>query len=402
MKSLINESILSTDVHEELKILHVIDSVNPDNGGPIEGVNQLARNLSGSNVSITVVCSDKPDAPWLQSKNDLKIHALGPVYTSFRYNPRLVPWLSANAKSFDIIVVNGIWQYHGFAVQRVYKKIGIPYVVFTHGMLDPWFKKKYPFKHFKKWLFWPWSDYQTLKHANAVIFTCEEEKILARKSFWLYRANEIVCSYGTSAPPKNSHELSKKFLDQYEHLKGKRILLFLGRIVEKKGCDILIKAFAKISDRDPDLHLVIAGPDTMGLRAVLIALAEALGISNKITWTGMLQADDKWGAYYSSEVFCLPSHQENFGIVVAEALACGIPVLISNQVNIWREIQSYAAGFVDEDTEDGTMRNLNRWLSLDPVSFSNMKLQAELCFQSNFNISKSALNYKSILEGFKS
>jgi glycosyltransferase involved in cell wall biosynthesis len=104
----------------------------------------------------------------------------------------------------------------------------------------------------------------------------------------------------------------------------------------------------------------------------------------------MLQGDMKWGAFYAAEVFCLSSHQENFGIVVAEALACGKPVLISNKVNIWREIEADKAGFVDADTVDGTVRNFERWLALSTPEYAAMSDRAVVTFKSRFHIDRAA------------
>jgi glycosyltransferase involved in cell wall biosynthesis len=223
--------------------------------------------------------------------------------------------------------------------------------------------------------------------------------LLARESFWLYKAKEAVTAYGTSDPPINAIELNNTFLAEYPELVGKRIFLFLSRIQEKKGCDLLVAAFAAVANRDERLHLVMAGPDQAGWVSALKQQAEQLGIGHKITWTGMLQGDRKWGAFYSSEVFCLPSHQENFGIVVAEALACGKPVLISNKVNIWREIESDVAGFVDQDTVDGTISNLVRWLALSPSEAKVMSLSATRCFNSRFRIERAAMRLIEIIEG---
>ena len=195
-----------------------------------------------------------------------------------------------------------------------------------------------------------------------------------------------------------SERLKNSFLKAHPEIIDKRVILFLSRIVEKKGCELLIRAFARIAINDNTIHLIMAGPDSEGLVANLKIEAQKLGVSSRISFVGMLYGDDKWGAFYSCEVFCLPSHQENFGIVVAEALACSIPVLISNKVNIWREIESYGAGFVDDDTEEGTFRNLERWLNAR--SYSNMKVQARLCFENCFHITKVGNNLLKILMEF--
>lgn len=340
--------------------------------------------------TVDVVCLDDPSAPWLSDTRLSRVIALGPAKLGYAYTPKLVPWLRQHASDYDAVIVNGLWQYTGFAAWRALAGTKTPYFVFTHGMLDPWFKHTYPLKHLKKWLYWPWAEYRVLRDARAVIFTCEEERLLARQSFWLYRANEAVTSYGTSSPPANGPELAHSFLATYPQLQGKRIALFLSRIHEKKGCDLLLEAFAQVAGQDERLHLVMAGPDQTGWATALKAQAERLGLAHRIFWPGMLQGDAKWGAFYAAEVFCLPSHQENFGIVVAEALACGKPVLISNKVNIWREIESDAAGFVDEDTAAGTVRNLNRWLALDAVAYAQMAERARQCFAQRFHIQRAA------------
>ncbi|MQU61112.1 glycosyltransferase, partial [Pseudomonas helleri] len=276
-----------------------------------------------------------------------------------------------------------------------------PYFVFTHGMLDPWFKRTFPLKHLKKWLYWPWGEYLVLRDAKAVIFTSEEERTLARQSFWLYRANEVVTAYGTSSPPDEELLLSEKFLSDYPSLKGKRIVLFLSRIHEKKGCDLLIKAFAKVAKQDESLHLVMAGPDQAGWTSELKELSLQLGITERITWPGMLQGETKWGAYYASEVFCLPSHQENFGIVVAEALACGKPVLISDKVNIWREIEEDEAGFIGADNLEGTIQNLQRWLDLTHPAYLQMSERAKASFSQRFHTQRAAKRIVEIIKEYR-
>src|SRR5262249_15848954 len=147
-------------------------------------------------------------------------------------------------------------------------------------------------KHLKKWLYWPWAEYRVLRDANAVCFTCEEERRLARKSFWLYRCNEKVVAYGTAAPAGDPEKQKKLFFARHPETQDKRIVLFLGRIHLKKGCDLLIEAFSKMvkgmtDGLSPPFHLVLAGPDQAGWSARLRMLANSLGISQRITWTGM-------------------------------------------------------------------------------------------------------------------
>ena len=374
-----------------MKILHIIRSVNPKGGGPIEGVTQLSHYYEdhcdcGLGCHTEVLSMDSPEDDFVKSAS-IRVHAIGHSNIGgYGYTAKLKPWLQVHAHEYDAIIINGIWQYHSFGAWRALKKLGIPYYIFTHGMLDPWFKKAYPLKHLKKWLYWPWAEYRVLRDAEAVLFTCEEEKRLAPQSFWLYKANGIVVNYGTKQSPAGKEHFQNLFLAKYPKLSGKRIFLFLSRIHEKKGCDLLIEAFAKVCEEDPLLHLVMAGPGSQALLKKLKTLAEQLGIAERITWTGMVQGDDKWAAYYASEAFVLPSHQENFGIVVAEALACGLPVLISDKVNIWREIEADGAGVINTDTVDGTVKTLLRWLSLNIEGRNKMAAQAKLTFENRFTI----------------
>lgn len=379
-----------------LRILNLISSVDPGGGGPIEAVVKLHAEFVHAGHHSEVASMDDPQAPWV-AECPAPVHALGPAASGYGYTPRLLPWLRENAANYDAVIVNGLWQFHGLAAWRAFAGTSTPYYVFTHGMLDPWFKREYPLKHLKKWLYWPWAEYRVLRDARAALFTCEEERLLARQSFWLYRCNEEVTSLGTAPPPSNGDELAAEFLAVYPALKGKRIALYLSRLHEKKGCDLLIEAFARIA-ADPDVVLVMAGPDQTGWMAELKALAERLGISDRITWTGMLRGNLKWGAFYAAEVFCLPSHQENFGIVVAEALACGLPVLISDKVNIWREVEQAGAGIVKDDSLSGTEQLLRQWLAMRPQEFHAMQKAAKQCFDHRFRIDQVAKTVVSVIE----
>jgi glycosyltransferase involved in cell wall biosynthesis len=387
-----------------MKILHSIRSVNPEQGGPIEGVKQVSRIHREDGHDVEIVSLDSPDAPWVKDC-PLKVHALGPVAGNYGFTHGLVPWLRGRASGYDTVIVQGLWQYHSLGVWRALRGSPMPYYVFPHGMLDPWFKRTYPLKHLKKWLYWPWAEYRVLRDARAVCFTCEEERRLARQSFRLYQCAEQVLNYGTSAPPDNPDGMKELFFRKYPHLRDKRIILFLGRLHEKKGCDLLLKAFHKLISGNSDFaadstraHLVIAGPDQTGWLRKLKALAASLGIKDRVTWPGMLTGDLKTGALWTAEIFALPSHQENFGIAVVEALACGVPALISNKVNIWREIEQDQAGLVENDDEAGAFNLLRRWFSLSADQRREYRAQARCCFASRFEIRRAARSLTALLE----
>jgi glycosyltransferase involved in cell wall biosynthesis len=336
-----------------------------------------------------VATLDAPGESWVTGFG-APAHGLGPGAGFYGYSARFVPWLRQHASDYDAIFVRGLWQYHSFGTWRALHGSKCKYFIFTHGMLDPWSKRRYPLKHIKKWLYWPWAEYRVLRDAQAVLFTSEDERMLARQSFWLYRCREAVVSYGTAAPSGDLETQKQVFLARHPELGGKRLLLFMGRIHPKKGCDLLIEAFARVLGCDSNWWIVMAGPDQMGWQKSLIELARTAGVAGRICWTGMLTGDLKWGLLRSAEVLALPSHSENFGIVVAEALACGLPVLISNRVNIWREIVEDKAGLVASDTLEGTERLIRNWIDLSADDRFQMRERARQCFFDRFEIQKAA------------
>ncbi len=370
-----------------MRILHIIGTLNPEAGGPTEAVRVLLG-FGPIGYGGEVVTLDAPDAPFLKDF-PFPIHALGPIHTVYGYTPKLRPWLEQNRDRFDGIVVNGLWQYCGYAAWRVFRRRK-PYVVFTHGMLDPYFKHRFPLKHLKKWLYWLPAEYWILRDAFRVLFTSTAEERLARESFWLSHWNGYVVPYGASAPPFAPDHLRQCFFRRVPTVAGRRFLLFLGRIHQKKGCDMLLDAFAEIAAENPDLHLVMAGPDQQGWAADLRRTAEQHGIADRVHWPGMLRGEAKWGAFCASEAFILPSHQENFGIAVAEALACGTPVLLADKVNIAEEIATYGAGFVEPDTPAGTLRLLRRWLALPEADRAHMRQRATACFHERYDMRENA------------
>ncbi len=385
-----------------MRILHSIDSVNIKGGGPIEALIQISIVNQKQGHTIEVVSLDDPGSDWVRNCR-FKCHAMGPSMKKYGYTSRLLPWLRAHRHQYDVIIVHGLWQYSSFGIWRALHATNTPYFVFPHGMLDPWFKHTYPMKHLKKWLYWPWGEYRVLRDAKAVLFTCESERELARQSFWLYCCKEMVVSFGTAAPPDEAEEQRRAFFAEFPRLMDKRCLLFLGRLHVKKGPDLVLRAFAKIlrsrgASHTAALHLVMAGPGDFAYSQSLHLLAEQLGLQDRITWAGMLTGQIKWGAFRAAEAFVLPSHQENFGIAVAEALACGLPVLISNKVNIWHEIEQANAGFVALDNDLGTELLLQQWLDADQERWASMSRNASRLFAEKFDVERAAPGLISVLE----
>ncbi|HZL26047.1 MAG TPA: glycosyltransferase, partial [Acidobacteriaceae bacterium] len=299
------------------------------------------------------------------------------------------PWLRANRARFDGVIVHGLWTYPSYAAWRTLPG-HTPYVVFAHGMLDPWFKRAYPLKHLKKWLYWLAAQYWILRSAHRVLFTTATERDLARKSFWLSHWTPVVVPLGVEPaqlPTEAAHEAFYKLCPE---VRGHRFLLFLGRIDPKKGCDLLVQALADRFFKRNDFHLVMAGPDPNHWTTELKALAEQLEVSNRIHWPDMVTGIAKAAAFDLCEAFILPSHQENFGLAVVEALAAGRPVLISDKVNIAPEIAADQCGIVEEDSLLGTVSLLVGWAALSPDQRTAMGQRALTTFATRYDMRTNA------------
>jgi len=365
-----------------MKILHAISSIDPRHGGTSEAVVQLSREAIRHGHEIEIASIDDPSGAWIR-EFPLPLHALGPGKTAFQYSGKFQAWLQENIPRFDAVVSHALWQWTGVAVRTACGGHH-PYFVFPHGMLDPYFDQ-FPLKRLKKSFFWPWADRRVLRDARAIFFTSEEERLGAHRSFPSLRGNDVIAPLGIDEPPAFTPAMEAAFAEKLPGLEGRRYLLFLGRIHLKKGCDLLLRAWSQLAAAHPELCLVMAGPDQTGWTSELQTITR-----ERVFWPGMLTGDAKWGALHGAEAFVLPSHQENFGIAVAEALACATPVLISKKVNIWREIVAAGGGFAQDDTDSGTSALLHDFLALDPAAKTALRRSARQCFENHFRLSSAA------------
>ena len=365
-------------------LLHVVRSLDPAQGGPAELVRQLCAAHAATGVRSEVAALDASSpAEWPSP-----VHAF-PGHGKYGWAPSFTNWLRAHAAEYEGVFVHGLWQWQGLGTWQALRNTDARYFLFPHGMLDPWFREAFPWRHARKTCYWKMFEHHVARDAAGIVFTSEEEGQRGRATFrpWSPK-RELVIPLGTTAPPRPLEELRALFFTRFPQLRGEHVLLFLGRLHEKKGCDLLLEAFRQVA---PPLHLVFAGPsEDARFAADLRARADGL----RVTFTGPLYDDEKWAALAAAEVFALPSHQENFGVAVAEALACGVPVLLSQRVNIWREIVEDGAGFAEPDDLDGTTRLLERWLTADQTA---MRLAARRCFAARFDIRRTAENLLALI-----
>lgn len=393
--------------HLPMKILHVIPSMDPKLGGVCQALRTMISGLTLQNIYSEVVSLDNAESSFLAT-DDFTVHALGKGRGPWFYNQRLTAWFLANLSYFDAVIMHGLWQYPGYALRKATKILSkskvdsiIPKLfVMPHGMLDPYFQtdKKRRLKALRNTIYWKLIEGKLVNYADGLFFTCEEESALANLPFKPYDPKKVyITGLGVDNPPAYTENMKDEFLKLCPQLHNAPYILFLSRIHEKKGVDILIDAYShllNLIESNPKTSiagllpkLIIAGPgieSAYGKKIHAKVLENSL-LRSSVIFTGMLVGPAKWGAFYGCEAFILPSHQENFGIAVVEALACGKPVLISNQVNIWREIKEEGGCYVSNNTLEGTIKMLESWSSTSYKQKQAMSRNALYSFKKNFS-----------------
>lgn len=377
-----------------MKILHCIDSIDPKYGGPVEAVRQFAQ-ASDDHCQVEIVTLDSDVSRWTHSWK-VPVHAVPGALTSYRYAPKLVDWLVANRPSYDAVIVHGIFRYNLIGAWQALRNSSTPYFTMVHGMLNPWFKRQYPLKHIKKSLFWYPAIRPALQASRAVIFLTGEEPQLANRTFDCTRFQQVVLPLGVKDPRADDVDTGH-FFSKAPQTRGKPILLFLGRICRMKACDILLESFAKSSLRF-EFKLVMAGPDNENIQSSLIQRARALGIAENVVWTGPLYGDEKLAALKAAELFVLPSHCETFPVAVLEALSMRLPVLISDKVNIWRDVQSSNAGLICYDDVVSTTFQLERWARLSQTEKRAFSERARRCFEASYEVNRAMAAHKEAIK----
>ena len=403
-----------------MKILHVIGSMDPVTGGPCQGIRNLNNVLKQMNIEREVACLDNPQSSYL-GNDKFPIHALGPSKTKWQYSPKLIPWLNKNIERFDVVIINGIWLHHVYAAIKALKKFKKRKIIFQnesgtfpkafimlHGMLDPYFQndRTRRIKAIRNWIYWYLIEGYNIRRVNALLFACQTEMELAKHSFSYYKPRkEINVGYGVEEPPVFTETMKWSLSEKCPGLNDSPYLLFLGRVHPKKGVDLLIKAYSELLEINENRSqielpkLVIAGPgmDTDYGNYLMKLISRDPKIKDSVFFPGMLTGEGKWAALYGSEAFVLPSHQENFGISVVEALACKKPVLISDKINIWKEIIEGGGGVIKDDTLEGTIELIKSWVNLNMEEKLKMAKNARNVYENNFGVLAAAIRFKNAI-----
>jgi len=281
-------------------------------------------------------------------------------------------------------VLNGLWMGPMYEAARSARRAKIPYVVMPHGMLDPYFLTTAKQRVIKR-LYWALVEGRIARGARGLFFTAQAEEEKARSSYPLDGIRSWQVGYGIK-DPERSDALPK--CDD-----GEDSLLFMSRIHPKKGLDVTIQALIKTAS-GPSLD--VCGDGDSEYVEALKSLAAPLG--SRVRWLGFTSGEEKWQRIERCDAMILTSHQENFGVIVAEAMSLGRPVLISREVNIWREIEQDQAGIVCEAEPESAAKMIQEFQGLSAVQRHEMGQRARRAFLNRYTIQKSVARFEVALK----
>ena len=330
-----------------LRILHVIASLAPRYGGPSQVCLELCGELARRGEQVSIYTTDIDGGGRLDVPLGRPVRTDGvevryfPVQSPRRY---VMSWPLARAlreavPRQDVVHLHSLYLFPPTAAAYYCRRAGVPYLLRPHGTLDPYLYRRH---RARKWLYERLVEWRNLERAAALHFTTLEEAELTRPLRLSTRGVVVAPGVhleryrrdGSGVPPP------------WPERPGRRVVLFLGRINFKKGLDLLARAFGDLARQRADVHLVLAGPDDDGYGATVRRWLGEAGVLERCTIAGMQVGAAKLAALHRADVFVLPSYSENFGVTVVEAMACGLPVVVSDRVNIWREIAEARAGLV--------------------------------------------------------
>lgn len=349
-----------------MRILHVIASLDAATGGPPVVAAALASAQAALGHDVHLASYPLPPGATPAGPSDFRAHALPPTDVVERIWPRRATrWFAdflrsatSAAKGADILHLHGVWEPVIPAAARTARAAGVPYVVAPHGMLDPWsMRQKALKKHVALAL-----GYHGLLDRAAFLHALNADEADLIAPLGLRCPFEVIPN---GVPPETFADLPAPgaFRRDRPELGSDPYVLFLGRLHHKKGLDHLADAFARLAPRFPAARLVIAGPDG-GEREPFERQIRAAGLADRVHVVGPLYGPDKLAALVDATAFCLPSRQEGFSVAVTEAMACGLPVVISDACH-FPEVADAGAGIITPADGVATAEALARLLS-DP------------------------------------
>ena len=350
-----------------MRVLHIIPSAAPVDGGPNVAVRAIARGLVRHGIDVTVATTNASGRRSLDVPVDTPVIDDGVV---FRYFARSVPgswkfswpmtrWLWANAGSYDVVHVHALFSYATIPGCRAAARAPVPYILRPLGTLSNW---SLGHRRWKKRPYYALLERPHLAGASAIHVTSEAEaEDVARLG---YGERARVIPLGVDVGERQSRRAHAD--SGNEPLR----LLFLSRLHEKKNVPLLLRALAA-TNSSRRIELTVAGDGDPGYRDRLAALSDELGLRDVVSFTGHLDGVAKERAFAEADCFVLPSAHENFGLAVAEALAAGLPAIVTTNVALARDVHAVGAGLVTEPTETALASAL-RWAAEHPAALLEM------------------------------
>ena len=331
-----------------MRVLHVIPSVSERSGGPATAIIPMCRALMREGIELLLVTTN---AGLSGANGDVLEYKGVPARLfhsqwgeSFKYSRPMASWLNSNVKNFALVHIHAVFNHSSVAAARACRDAGVPYVIRPLGTLDPWSMTQ---KSLRKRLFWQVSGKAMLQRAAAVHYTSEVEKLSTERLLGLNHGKVIALGIET---PTTSDNLA----DHFPELARDPYVLVLSRLHPKKGLDVLIDAFQSLGKEFPHWRLVVAGDGASEYVAKLKSQVKG----DRVLFTGWLEGERKNAVLGRASLLALPSYQENFGLCVMEALAHSVPVLVSPNVNLAKEIASAKAGWIAAIDKDSLAAKL--------------------------------------------
>ena len=329
-----------------MKVMHVIPDLSPKSGGPSRSVPALCQHLARCGVDVCLVAgrnedADGPDEPEAPGVNVLEFQHDRHL-TVERGLKRL---LTQQAGQADLVHIHSIWNATSSTAAAAARQMGVPYLIAPRGMLHAHCLRR---SRWKKRAYWWLVERASLRHAAGLHFLNKAERDGARLGATAGKPTFVVPN-GVDADGLS--RLGRgAFRAQHPFLRDRRILLFFGRLHPIKNLPLQMEAFALLAHKMDDLVWVLAGPDD-GEWAAIRARSRALGLEDRVLWTGMLAGERRFSALADADVVLMTSHYECHSMTVNEALAIGRPILITHSCN-FDEVAEVGAGCaVDSDAE---------------------------------------------------
>ena len=345
-------------------MLHAISGIDPRNGGPTNALIGLTAAQVRAGLDVRVISTWRERDAFRSAARleelGVKVRMVGQAQGKLSRHPQLRTNLLDVVAAADVVHVHAMWEQMQHEACRAAQTLQKPYVFTPHGMLDPWNMQK---SRIAKQMFLALRMKKNLQRASLLHYTTEIEQQ------WVARMNlkppTIVEPLGLDVSEFDERPPRGTCRAKHPRLADKPVILFLGRVHYGKGLELLVPALAQM--KRSDAMLVIAGPNAEGYGETIERLMAEHRVTERVIFTGMIAGQEKLAALADADLLSAPSFHENFGLAVIEALACGTPVVISDQVNIYPDIQAAGVGGVVPMDVAALARELDRWLEDEPM-----------------------------------